>query len=198
VEFPEGDISFADRIVSLNPSSEGSAPYNDSTRALGPPDGDYLSIGNATTTCNSQVVFEFVDNYLIDTDGDDLWIFETGPAVEATDLYISQKGSDWISVGKIEGSTRGVDISSFVSPGQRFPFVRLCDFADGATSGGSTPGPDIDAVGAIGSVFRPENERETLPDDGQQGGGQQGTRPFPAATSRRRRSGAAIRQTSRG
>jgi len=159
VEFPQGDISFADRVISFSRPDDVSDELADPARVLGPPDTDTTSLGNSPEGgCAAPLVVEFVDNYLIDVDGDDLYIFEAGPAVEATSLEISVDGRTWIPIGRIEGSTRGVDIAGFVSAGQRFPFVRLCDFPDGNTSGAPWAGPDIDAIGAIGSVVRPPGE----------------------------------------
>lgn len=165
VEFPEGEISFADRVVSYTGAEGVSEPNDDPGRALGPPDaaGEMVSLGNAESQCQTSLVLEFVDNYLVDVDGDDIWIFEIGPAVEATELFISVDAVNWIAIGKVEGSTRGVDIAGFVSEGQRFPFIRLCDFPDGNTSGAPFAGPDITAVGAIGSVIRPPGEQTNPP-----------------------------------
>lgn len=172
VEFPQGDISFADRVVSYEPGAHAIDDCVIPSKALGIPDHQsggtcvyHVALGNAESTCEASLVLEFVDNYLVDVDGDDLYIFEVGVAVEATELSISQNGSDWLSIGRIEGSTRGVDIADFVGPNDRFSFVRLCDAVDGATSGTPYGGPDIDAVGAIGAQFRPESERTTESND---------------------------------
>lgn len=192
IEFPQGDISFADRVLSFTPGPGVGAPCDQPSASLGPPDYDpddnstYVALGNTGTTCQGELILEFVDNYLVDVDGDDLYVFEIGPMAEATDLYISTDGSNWISIGRIQGATRGVDISRFARPGQRFPYVRLCDHPDGNTSSGAWSGPDIDAVGAIGAVYRPPEERtprpepdeptpyddEPTPYGGQSGGGQ--------------------------
>lgn len=180
VEFPQGAISFADRVVSYTSAEGVIAPNDDPTRALGPPDdaGAMVSLGNADSQCQTSLVLEFVDNYLVDVEGNDLWIFEVGPAVEATELFISTDAVNWIAIGKVEGSTRGADIADFVSPGQKFPFIRLCDFPDGVTSGSPYAGPDITAVGAIGSIVRPPSEQTnppTVTGDGQTGSGQTGS-----------------------
>lgn len=91
-------------------------PYNQPALALGLPDYDssvarHVSLGNAASQCQGELILEFVDNYLVDIPGDDLYIFERGPAVEATELFISTDARNWITVGRIEGSTRGVDIT---------------------------------------------------------------------------------------
>ena len=166
IEFPLGDLSFADRVISWRVGSNVNEPLDDAGRALGVPDQEMTSLGNGTGQCESELILEFVDNYLVDLPGDDLYVFERGPAVEATELFISTDARNWINVGKIEGSVRGVDISASANPNARYPFVRLCDFPDGVTSGEPWGGPDVDAVGAIGSVFRPEDERTPPPPPG--------------------------------
>jgi hypothetical protein len=194
IEFPQGDISFADRVVNFTGAEGVLSPYDNPAAALGAPDysssaaeGTHVALGNAQSQCQTSLTLEFVDNYLVDVDGDDLWIFEVGPAVEATELFISTDGANWIGIGKIEGATRGVDISTSVTPGQRFPFVRLCDFPDGTTSGSPFAGPDIDAVGAIGSVFRPSGERDDPADAGSgtsdSGASDTGTATGPGGTT---------------
>lgn len=53
VEFPQGAISFADRVVSYTGAEGVIAPNDDPTRALGPPDdaGEMVSLGNAESQC---------------------------------------------------------------------------------------------------------------------------------------------------
>ncbi len=162
VEFPLGARSFADRVVSfsLNGATGVSAPYDNPALALGVPDfsgtqsATYLALGNTPAGGTpSELVLAFEDNALIDVEGPDLYIFEVGPTVEAVDLAVSVDGTTWYEVGRIEGSTRGVDLAQHNVPtGARFRFVRLRDIIDGDTSGPPYAGPDIDAVGAIGSV----------------------------------------------
>lgn len=103
-----------------------------------------------------ELVLQFTDNYLT-TSGDaglDLWIFEVGGLVEATDIYISTDSADWIYVGWVGGATAGIDIDAFagVVLGEAYSYVRLVDLDTDGTSGGRWPGADIDAVGAISSI----------------------------------------------
>ncbi len=153
--FPKGDISFADKVVSFTPGKPRAAKkYADPRQALGPPDAGrkhkrkqptYVSLG-----CGGTLVLRFDDNALVDVPGPDLYVFEIGPAVEPSHLWISKDGKTWIDVGRIKGATAAVDIGRVSRPGERFHYVRLTDLA---TSCGSTwPGADINAVGAIGSV----------------------------------------------
>ena len=154
VEFPFGDLSFADEVISLDLGQPRAAEANSQPRsALGVPDyyatGDdtYVSLG-----CGGTLTLRFADNALVDVPGPDLYVFEIGPAVEATSLAISAEGSDWIEVGKISGARADVDIASFVQPGDVLHYVRLTDLK--ADCRGRWPGADIDAVGAIGAAVQ--------------------------------------------
>lgn len=160
IEFPRGEASFADSVVSLSYDDQTGveAPYDDGAQALGPPDASdeegWVSLGNALDeqTINELVV-SFDDNRLVNVEGDDLYIFEIGPQVEATTVAISEDGETWVELGRVEGSTRALDLADFDVPsGAEFQFVRLRDFPDGESSGSPFAGPDIDAIGAIGSI----------------------------------------------
>jgi len=162
VEFPLGARSFADSVVSfdLHDATDVAAPYDDPKAALGTPDYSvaddtgYVSLGNTPDNGTpSELVLRFDDNALVDVPGDDLYVFEIGPQVEATEVAVSPDGKTWYDLGRIEGSTRGIDLSVFSSiPKVEMRFVRLRDYPDGSTSPSPYGGPDIDAVGAIGSV----------------------------------------------
>lgn len=151
---PLGALSFADRLVSFTPGAKPSkAPFNNGAAALGEPDyvrtssPDFISIG-----CDGELTLQFTDNVLTDVAGMDLYVFEVGPAVEKTRLYISGNGSDWIDIGVIEGARADIDIAPFVAPGESFSYVRLVNA--GTTCGGKHSGADIDAVAAVGSEIR--------------------------------------------
>ena len=96
-----------------------------------------------------------------DSNALDLWVFEVGPDVEDTFVDISVDGTTWISVGKVFGSTAGIDIDAFgYGSASAFGYIRLTD--DGALDGqsGATVGADIDAVGAIST------QRRSVPEPG--------------------------------
>lgn len=155
VEFPQGAVSFADRVISYNPGSGVESPHNNSSAALGIPDwidgedGQFVSLG-----CQGTLVVKFTDNSLT-PGGDgapDLWIFEIGAAVEPTYVEISRDGTNWIEIGRTSGSTSGIDLDSFIplgAPGSRFSYVKVIDA--NCASGSPFAGADIDAVGAISS-----------------------------------------------
>jgi hypothetical protein len=161
VDFPQGAISFADVVTSYLPGLEGlapTAPYQDESRALGPPDyagGDdgYVSLG-----VGGELILRFTNNVLTgsNNDDDDLWIFEIGPDVEDTTVDVSTDGVTWFSVGLVTGSTRGIDIDAFgFNSTSAFSYVRLTDVANEGATTGATVGADIDAVGAISTRATP-------------------------------------------
>lgn len=157
VDFPGGISSFADAAISYNVGSGGvTAPYMDTTRALGAPDyygaatPEYVSLGEG-----GSITLAFTDNSLTGNGntGADLWVFEVGPAVEATFVEISRNGTDWYAVGEVSGSTSGIDIDAYgFGIGDYFSYVRLTDDLNQNYGNGATAGADIDAVGAISTA----------------------------------------------
>lgn len=175
-DFPQGAISFADQVVSFSPGlvsggTQPTTPHLGAQNAIGTP--NYTG----TNSCASQaactfvslgdggsLVLRFVDNVLTGSDSSalDIWVFEVGPDVEDTFVDISVDGSTWIAVGKVFGSTAGIDIDAFgFGSSSQFSYIRLTD--DGALDGqsGATVGADIDAVGAIST-----RRSSTVPEPG--------------------------------
>lgn len=155
VNFPGGVSSFADSVVSYDPTFGGTSgpdlaaqtPLN----SLGAPQGDYVSLGQG-----GRIILKFTNNSLTGsgTSALDLWIFEVGPDVEDTDVDISKDGTNWFSVGKVFGATSGIDIDAYgFGTSDFFSYIRLTDVAsEGQTGSGGTVGADIDSVGAIASA----------------------------------------------
>jgi hypothetical protein len=152
--FPDGDISWADALVSFTPGDPAASRSRDANAALGKPDyqgtddaqdeATYVSLGHG-----GELILEFTDNALIDGEGSDLAIFEIGPEVEPMLVAIGEDGQNWVDVGRVEGSTCSVDIAPFVEPGQPFRFIKLTDDKAGKSNDSEWPGADINAVGAI-------------------------------------------------
>lgn len=160
VEFPQGAASFADAVVSYTVGAGGaSAPHMVPENALGTPNysGDNNCTGDPVCAFVSlgsggNIILRFIDNVLTGSgdDSDDLWIFEVGPDVEDTFVALSSDGETWHEVGKVFGSTRGIDIDAFgFGPASAFSYVRLIDDPAEGGASGITVGADIDAVGAI-------------------------------------------------
>jgi hypothetical protein len=86
----------------------------------------------------------------------DLWVFEVGPDVEDTFVQISKDGTTWHAVGKVFGSTAGVDIDAYgFGPADLFSHVRLTDDGNEGDQVGLSVGADIDALGAITTSAAP-------------------------------------------
>ena len=174
VEFPLGDKSFADQVVGFNPGS--GTGESDGSAAIGPPDGDtgpsvIGAKGDVTLGRGGSITLKFSDNYLIDVEGLDLYVFEYGPAVEPFKVEISKDGSVWIDLGTVSGQPTGLDIHGKVDPDDRFSYVRITDAnpyapRDPTIIGTEAyEGADIESVGAIGAEERPDSDGDGVADD---------------------------------
>jgi hypothetical protein len=164
-DFPQGAVSFADTLVTYTPGLVGgnpTDPYRGAFNALGLP--DYAGVNSCPSQAGctfvslgdgGSIVLRFDDNRLTGS-GDnalDLWVFEVGPDIEDTFVDIGMDGLNWHSVGKVFGSTAGIDIDAFgFGPADQFAFIRLTDDTNEGDQSGITVGSDIDAVGAISTV----------------------------------------------
>lgn len=152
VTFPLGTVAFADRTERLALTREIDDRYTDVSEVLGPPDvgtDDCSGTCYVSLTSGGSLEVAFVNNTLYDGPGADLAVFEIGPQVEASTVEISTDGQDWVMLGRIEGSSTLVDIAGRGPEGAQYRFVRITDDPNQGGTGGSTPGADIDAVGAI-------------------------------------------------
>lgn len=152
---------FADRVAEavIDPRvRDADGGDADPASALGPPDStgsgtNYLSLGVPDEDCGFRLDLEFVDNVLVDGPGTDLRIFEVGPAVEGSLVFVREDSTtDFLFVGEIGGSTSELDIGVELgseAAATEFTQVRLCD--NSGTTGGDSAGADIDAVAAINS-----------------------------------------------
>lgn len=162
VYLPLGDLSFADEVVSYTPGSPSAEDQHSiANEALLPPDyidsvdDHYLTLG-----CGGELIVRFTDNVLGDVEGPDIFIFEIGQAVEATELAVSRDGKTWIDVGRIAGAVASIDIKGRIESGDTFRYLKL---TDGKTACfGQWPGADIDAIAAIGAGRRVVLESSVL------------------------------------
>jgi len=163
VLLPQGELSFADLAVSYTPGTKMPTKeiHRDPAQALGVPDYTRPSApGFVSLGCDGSVVVQFTDNVLTNVAGTDLYIFEVGPDVEAAEVAISNNGTNWISVGTIEGSRSEIDIEPYVEADSLFTYVKITNASKDCS--GNTPGADIDAVAAVGSGFRMSLSSEVL------------------------------------
>lgn len=152
-------IAFATEVMDYAPGSGVSKDYRLSHQALGAPDYrrrcrgcDYVSLGNG-----GSLTLQFTDHWLTgsDTPDPDLWIFEIGTAVEATQVELSDDGQTWVSVGTVVGATSTMDLDAWgLGRSARFDWVRLTDVWGSRGRSFPSAGADIDAVGAIAAVAK--------------------------------------------
>jgi hypothetical protein len=159
ITFPEGSISFADKLIDLSFGSPAPTDVNftDGSAALGAPDYTHPT-GAVSLGDGGSITLEFVDNRLTGSNSSaaDLHIFEVGPDVEDTFVEISKDGVLFHKVGKVTGGTKSIDIDQYgFGINDLFRFVRLIDDTNEGGQSGSTVGADIDAVGAISTTLAP-------------------------------------------
>jgi hypothetical protein len=172
-DFPQGALSFADAVVSYDPVIKNGQPTAENRgelNSLGVPDyqsnADCVSAAACTFVTlgdGGSITLRFVDNVLTGSDSSDfdLWIFEVGPDVEDTFVEVSADGASWSPVGKVFGSTSGIDLDAFgFGTSSAFSYVRLTDDGNEGDQTGASVGADIDALGAIST--RPVPEPGTL------------------------------------
>lgn len=174
-DFPQGAVSFADQVISYAPGFVGvnpTLPHRGDFNALDVPDYAGVNACASQAACTfvslgdgGSITLRFVDNLLTGsgTPDSDLWVFEVGPDIEDTFVEISQDGAVFSPVGKVFGTTAGIDIDAFgFGTGDQFAYVRLTDDTAEGGQGGATVGADIDAVGAISTIRVSVPEPATL------------------------------------
>ena len=156
VSLSQGEKSFVDKFISKvegRPGARGKC--TNAHHALGEPDYDgnprnqstFFSLG-----CGGEAIFQFRDNGLVNVKGPDLYIFEIGPSIEPTDIFISEDSVEWVYVGQTAGGTSFIDIDGKVKNKIKYHFIKLVDLKTVCGGRGGTDGADIDAIAAIGSL----------------------------------------------
>ena len=148
ITIPGGAKSCATKVVEFKPGD----PWTSDERAMDPNDvlgvPDYDDAADTNYLClgaGGFITLEF-DIAIVDGEGNDIYIFEIGPRVEATTVEVSSDLKNWYPVGDADGSLSGVDLNGKVPEGASFKYVRVSD-RDG--SSGGWPGADIDAVAGL-------------------------------------------------
>jgi hypothetical protein len=179
VDFPAGEVSFVDTIVSYEPIvylnedklPNVREPFNNPVSALGAPNStskkhplsSLSERHDVSLGMGGRIVLRFTNNALTGSgdDAPDLWIFEAGEKTESVFVEISKDGKSWKSVGHTDNKHNGIDIDAFgLGPEDYFAYVRLTDDIEEGENNGvwyegewvGWGGADIDAVGAISSV----------------------------------------------
>ena len=124
--------------------------HSDPTRAMGPPDGKYTSLGR-----DGHIVVT-MGSLFYDGRGPDIRVYEVGSLQgggdEGFDVYISKAGAQWIKVAtevKNDPGTIFASIDIFPNLG---PY-RYIKIVNRSPRGGSTPGADIDAIEVLHTKF---------------------------------------------
>lgn len=148
--------SFAVKVVEFTPGEKWTKDekVKDPQTILGIPEENNLCLGKYGT-----IVLEF-DVDIVDNEGMDIYVFETGPQVEPTKVEVSVDGKEWIHVGDADGSLSGVDLNGKVPEGGRYHYVRITDL--GKYGNSDYPGADIKAVAGLNVKAKPFDD---LPSD---------------------------------
>ncbi len=166
-EYTVPESSFASYVVDFVPGDPWTNDEicKDPNQALGLPDfvSDSSDARTNVTIGYDGVIILGFDVGICDGPGPDVYVFEVGGGVEATQVELSNDLVTWYDVGKTEGSTDSLDIEGKVPEGQSFQYVRLRDVGHQISE---WPGADIDAVCGL-------NTREIQPSPD----------PLPADTS---------------
>lgn len=171
VAFPQGERSFADKVLFSRAGSPRPTELKVPSSALGLPDWSVPDSQRSgfpdqaySLGCKGSLAVQFEDNALINGEGDDLFIFEVGANIEGSRVSVSNDGQAWEVVGEIGGAFATIDLENSSLNSETYRYVLIEDL--GSACSGITPGADIDAIGAIGSATRLVLDGEVLFDFG--------------------------------
>ncbi|WP_235297822.1 T9SS type A sorting domain-containing protein [Portibacter marinus] len=166
-------MSFADTVIFYQNTCENNT-QTDSLKAIGVSDHSSSNIGYVSLGDEGVLILQFKDNVLINSGNadPDLWIFEVGTLVEATDIELhpltessesilinegipDNDGDGYYEFGQVAGATASIDIDAnltltYAAGSLLFDAVKLIDVPGDCST--NTPGADIDAVCALSSL----------------------------------------------
>jgi len=148
-----GDIAFVDKVVEfysgeikkdkklVNPGSAAGLPdYKNNNRSK------YVALG-----CSGEITFKFTDNYLVDIDGYDIYLFEVGASSPKL-ISISKDGKKWLNIGKLEKGQSAMDIKHRVKLNDKFSYIKIKDLTSKQECDNGASGLNIDAIVALGAL----------------------------------------------
>jgi len=118
--------------------------YSDPSRAVGPRDGKYVSLGKEGNYIVATMGAPFTNG-----PGADIRVYEVGNLQggrdERFDVFISADSSTWIQVAdNVKNDPGDIFASIDISPySEEYRYIKI---VNRSSSGGSTPGADIDAI----------------------------------------------------
>ncbi|MBR3503288.1 MAG: hypothetical protein IKO07_03470 [Clostridia bacterium] len=145
VEYAAPVDLFAARVIDIIPGQPWAyyEANQNPENALGLPDYDESPDTSEYCLGSGGTLVVAFDKALYDGPGPDLYIFETGGAVEDTRVEVSDDLVFWYDLGTASGSHGDIEMSGIVPAGSSFRYVRLTDVSH---TGGHYPGADIDAL----------------------------------------------------
>lgn len=155
IYLPLGKLSFADTIIDYKVGNPAPIKkYSDAKQALDEPNYlDYKTPSYYSLGCGGQLTVAFLDNGFMNLKGNDLYIFEVGPAKEPATVEISEDGIRWWYAGTITGGKSVLDLNDQkINPNVIFYYMRITDLKSVCNS--KSAGADIDAIAAINSVVK--------------------------------------------
>jgi len=143
---------YADRVIEYIPGSRTNRDFDNPRDALGEPDlsvdplGGFVHLGIRGT-----ITVEFVDNVILNGEGNDITIWGDPFNDELYEVEVSQDGETFLSFGLVE-ETAEIDLSDLEENEMEFvQFIRITD--DSSTEQVPTnmllPGPELDAIEAL-------------------------------------------------
>lgn len=136
----------ADRVIAFNPGPGANAAYGKATDILGTKNGiekpDYR--GFVQLGKGGSILVAFTDNSIVDTVGDDFWVYGESVGDDYLRVEVSENGWKWYSYQKVSESPAAFDLAK--AGFSKVVYVRLTDVQPGTSTGA-----EVDAVVAFHS-----------------------------------------------
>lgn len=132
------------RDLSFNRAADGTITGEVADAVLGNDDTSYLSL-----LSGQSITLGFVDENIIDSTGFDVFVSELGSASESASIFASSNGIDFTLIG-VANNAGGVSSFDLLGFGFTQPISAIKILS--SSSGGSSPGFDLEFVEALNSV----------------------------------------------
>ncbi|MGB1206582.1 MAG: hypothetical protein ACPG5B_13095, partial [Chitinophagales bacterium] len=170
----EDGLSFADYVISFAPACLPDNTNINPDAALGVSNWNTVGAGQSVSLGEGgSLILGFNNNLIVNSSDNapDIWVFEVGPQVEASEIelrpfnqstidildiegIIDSNNDGYYEFGIIAGATTAIDIDAFAIGYDfatlQFDAIKVTDIYQ--PCGGETPGADIDAICALSSI----------------------------------------------